>query len=110
MEEYGKSQPMVMQAHSANNWDNADTTCLAFGPDGPYHIFAGCAGYSRNGALWVTDPASVDPLNSWSNIPLPDSFRGINRILVLRRSRRVVVAAQGGVWWSPISAPMGYDW
>ena len=26
----------------SNNWDNPDIKCLAFGPDGPEHIYAGC--------------------------------------------------------------------
>jgi hypothetical protein len=94
----------------SNDWDNEDTRSLAFGPDGPQHVFAACAGYGRNGALFVTDPSSANPLNSWSNIQIPDAVGFIYRILVLPRSRRIVIAAESGLWWSPIPPPSGYQW
>src|ERR1700687_3889368 len=94
----------------SNDWDNEDITCLAFGPDGPQHVFAACAGYGRNGALFVTQPTSADPLSSWSNIRIPDAVGFIHRILILQRSRRIVIAAQSGLWWSPIPPPSGYRW
>src|SRR5450759_2900793 len=35
----------------SDSWDHPDTNCLAFGPDGNRHLFAG----TEDGVLWETD-------------------------------------------------------
>jgi hypothetical protein len=87
-------------ASLSDNWENPDTTCLAFGPDGPQHIFAGTKSRNGNGTLWVNDPQ--DPFTVWSQIPIPDGAGSIYRILVLGANRLILIATQNGLWWAPI--------
>ena len=83
----------------SNNWDNPDIKCLAFGPDGPEHIYAGCGG---NGALFEADAADFQPLSTWRQRPIPEQAGAIYRIGIVKGSRRIVLACANGVWWSPI--------
>jgi hypothetical protein len=88
--------------------DDTDTNCLAFGPDGPTHLYAGCEG----GALLETDPSSAFPLFSWQRVPgLPDTGQ-IFKVLVLHMRRRIVIAAYKGIFWSviPAAGMTGYHW
>jgi hypothetical protein len=97
----------------SDTFDNPNVLCLAKGPDGPQHFFAGSGEVSGMGALWVTDLRAVDPLTSWLKLPIPDGVGGIARILILPTSRRILIAAQSGLYCSPIpqpSNPLGYSW
>ena len=115
----------------SEGWDTPDISCLAFGPDGPRHIFAGTDNASMavaagnelgqavpySVALFETDTATPFPLLNWRPVPLtPVSPDGaivgtIVRIVVLKESRRIVLACLNGVFWSPIPAlGNAYNW
>jgi hypothetical protein len=103
----------------SNQWSNADVACLAFGPDGfrdAPHVFVGTTRSIGDASFWVNDPEASDPLSSWIEIPV-DYMRGINKIIVFPSDRRVVMAAEGGMWWARIptlgqvrSNPQSYRW
>jgi hypothetical protein len=101
------------QAISLADWDGPDVSALAFGPDGPRHIYA-AAGDQVTAALYETDTSSRLPLFSWRQIPAPPSAGIIYRLAVLRASRRIVAVCNSGVWWSPIpaapTASGSYNW
>ncbi len=96
----------------SNDWDDPDITALVFGPDGSRHFYAGCGG--SNGALYETDTSDPLPILAWRQITIPMQTGAIYRVGVLRNSRRIVLACQNGVWWSPIpAAPSArgmYNW
>src|SRR5436853_1952548 len=108
----------------STTWDNPDVKCLAMGPDGPRHLFAGCTiaydsaekrSYkTENGSAPVimeTDSAQLVPLLTWNPIAdalLPTAGR-ITRIVIISHLRRIVVACAkirpgdtGGIFWSNI--------
>jgi hypothetical protein len=94
-------------------WDTPDVYCLAQGPDGPLHVFAGCIGVNGNGALWVTESTTADPLHSWKKVAIPNGTGSVLHIVVLPNSRHIVLACQNGVWWSPLPVPtanQAYTW
>jgi hypothetical protein len=94
----------------SDDWDSPDMTCLAFGPDGARHIYAG----SSNGALYETDTSATLTLLNWRQLTLPPGVGAVYRIGVLEGTRRIVLACAKGVWWSPIppapSAKGNYVW
>jgi hypothetical protein len=94
----------------SDDWDSPDMTCLAFGPDGPRHIYAG----SSNGALYETDTSTIFTLANWRQLTLPPDVGTVYRIGVLNETRRIVLACAKAVWWSPIppapSAKGNYVW
>jgi hypothetical protein len=108
----------------SDGWDTPNIRCLAFGPDGPLHIFAGAdngKGYGQvvpySVALFETDTSTPFPLLNWRSVPLtPVSPEGANigtikRIVVLKQSRRIVLACSNGVFWSLIPTPgNAYNW
>lgn len=100
----------------SDDWDNPDVTCLAVGPDDPQHIYAGCGNSgsvpTSRGGLYETDASMFAPLlRPWREIALPDAMGSVYRIGVLKSARRIVLACDGGIWWSPIPQPGGvYTW
>ena len=50
----------------SDDWEWPDMECLAFGPNGGNHIFAG-----GHGGLYETDPHAADPLHAWHPVALP---------------------------------------
>ncbi len=89
----------------SDGWDKPDVRCLAFGPDGPRHVFAGGSG------LYETDVRDALPLFKWREIRLPAGVSAINRLAVLAGSRRIALACDNGVWWSDIPQAGGnYQW
>jgi hypothetical protein len=83
------------------DFDSPDFKSLAFGPDGPRHLFAG------GGSLFETDAGAPAPLLTWQKIePLQDesgkAIGGIYKIVVIPYSRIVVLACSNGVYWSTI--------
>jgi hypothetical protein len=81
-----------------DGWDNPDTRCVRFGPDGDDHVFAG------GGALHVTDTSAPVPLFNWkqiNSIALKDPGE-IHSIAILKSPRRIVVACDSGLLWSEI--------
>ena len=86
----------------SEDWDTPNISCLAFGPDGPLHIFA------AGDALFETDTSALFPLLNWRPVPLtPVSPKGVTVgtiicIVVLKQRRRIVLACSNGVFWSSI--------
>jgi hypothetical protein len=85
--------------------DKPDMWCLAQGPDGDTHVFAG------GETLFETDVSQVAPLLSWNEVSITDSDGNsvgtIQDIVVDIASRRIVVATAGGVYWATIPASSG---
>ena len=65
-------------------------------------------------ALSVSDVTTAAPLQHWINPLLPLAAGAVHDVLVQESQRRIIVAAEHGVWWSPIpaaaSAASGYRW
>jgi hypothetical protein len=88
-------------------WPDPDSNCLALGPDGPRHFFAGCNG----GAILETDAAAAVPVLAWQPVssPLPTDAGIVSRIVIIPHLRRIVVACLarndgtgGGIYWATI--------
>lgn len=111
----------------SNTWGSVNIDALAFGADGPTNIYAGTFQYpgllnwvnpapaSPGGVLFETDTSTPDPLKNWlpvhnitylaNEINSSPPCGSIYRILVINEVRRIVLACDNGVWWSPIPAP-----
>jgi hypothetical protein len=99
----------------SQTWDNPDVECLAFGPDDENHIYAGCtmaASPGATAALYETDISKKLPLvQPWKELSVPGGAGGVHQIAVLKKARVIVLACDGGVFWSNIPAPGGtYNW
>ena len=85
---------------SLTDWDKPNLWCLARGPNGDQHLYAG------GDALYETDMTSAVPLLSWRQVPLQDSagdgIGTVFRIAALWNSRNLVLATSSGVYWSSI--------
>ncbi|HEV8334622.1 MAG TPA: hypothetical protein VGQ22_24585 [Steroidobacteraceae bacterium] len=109
----------------SSTWDNPDVKCIAMGPDGPRHLFAGCTiaydsaekrSYKAESGsapvIMETDSAQFAPLLNWNPVTaLPTTAGRITRIVAIFRLRRIVVACAsvrtgdtGGIFWSIIPA------
>jgi hypothetical protein len=107
----------------SDTWDNPDIKCIAMGPDGPRHLFAGCTiaydsaekrSYKAESGsapvIMETDSAQLAPLLDWNPVTaLPTTAGRITRIVVISHLRRIVVACAkvrdgdtGGIFWSII--------
>lgn len=100
----------------SEGWDTPNISCLAFGPDGPLHIFAGTDN-AYSVALFETDTSNPFPLLNWRPVPLTPMSPGgatvgtINRMVVLKQRRRIVLACDNGVFWSSIpTSGNAYSW
>jgi len=110
----------------SRDWDMPNIYCLAKGPDGVHHFYAGGVsstdggpgatgrGPTTNGGyLYVTDPSlSVPLLSPWHPIPLP-AIGQVWQMVVDAGSRRIILATDNGVYWSSIPmnpASDGYFW
>ena len=105
----------------STTWGSVGMSSLAQGPDGVNHVYAGTVTVSNNlspgsagGVLWETNTSAGSPLQSWKAHDLAGTCAQITHILVIPEFRRVVVACESGVWWSPIPpapAALGvYHW
>lgn len=101
----------------SERWNSVNISSLAPGPDAGAHVYAGTVdkGDGNPGAiLWESDTSAVDPLGSWVPHDLRAYCGSINHILVINEFRRIVVACDTGVWWSPIPSPPAaegaYSW
>lgn len=99
----------------SQTWDNPDVECLAFGPDDENHIYAGCSTASSPGAttvLYETDVSKKLPLvQPWKELAVPGGVGGVHQIAVLKKARIIVLACDGGIYWSSIPTPGGaYNW
>src|SRR5258708_17295238 len=92
-----------------DNQDNPDITCLAFGPFGPQHIYAGTRHdlWGAADSLYETDPTAILSLLRWRSVPLPSGVGTIYRIGVVNATRPSVLAFRGGVYRFAFPAPGG---
>ena len=93
----------------STKWGSVAMSSLAQGPDGVNHVYAGTVTNDRSpgsagGVLWETNTAALSPLQNWKPHNVVGTCAQINHILVIAEFRRVVVACDSGVWWSPIPA------
>ncbi|PEY75485.1 WD40/YVTN/BNR-like repeat-containing protein [Bacillus cereus] len=98
----------------SNDWTDVNMSCLAFGPDADTQIFAGCWSTSTIYAVNLQiENGAVNFLNS-TRIPLPSGAGGVNKIVVQKNPRRIIVACANGVLWSAIPNQFdqveGYQW
>jgi hypothetical protein len=98
----------------SNDWADDNMSCVAFGPDANTQIFAGC--YSAPTIYAVNlqiQTGTVNFLNS-TRIALPWWAGGVNKIVVQKNPRRIIVACGAGVLWSTIpnqfDQAAGYQW
>ncbi len=89
----------------SDDWEFPNVFCLAFGPHGGNHIFAGC-----DGGLYETDPRAADPLRAWHAVKLPKGVTTIHRIVTTAEPPRVVLATDHSVWWATGNAGTDYQW
>lgn len=90
----------------SDTWTDPDVNCLAAGPDGPRHFFAGCMG----GTIYETDASLGAPLLHWSPVsaPLPAGAGAVHSIAIIHRHRFILAACAGGLYWSGI--PKSPEW
>ncbi|HEY5881229.1 MAG TPA: hypothetical protein VIU11_20115 [Nakamurella sp.] len=90
----------------SGSWDEPDTYCLAGGPDGPRHVYAG----GKGGAMRET---RAQNLFDWQSVdrPLPVGAGDVRRVLCLPRHLRIVAVCANGIFWSTTQpgAPR-YSW
>ena len=88
-------------------WPSLSVEALSQGVDGSQDLYAGTIGHFgvvQGGFLFETDTSSIAPLVNW----LPDTKPNCNDIwwvLPIVAGRRIVLACDNGVWWSPIPPP-----
>lgn len=80
-------------------WSGAGVRGLDADPTDPLHVFAATVGGLRE-----TDAASPDPLHTWRDVALPPAAAGALAAVAVTADRVVVIAAPGGLFWSPIPA------
>jgi hypothetical protein len=89
----------------SDDWEFPNVECLAFGPHGGSHIFAGC-----EGGLYETDSSAADPLHAWHPVKLPANVNTVYRIVTTSEPPRVVIATDRSVWWATGNAGTAYEW
>lgn len=99
----------------SDSWDQPNVNCLAAGPDGPRHFYAGCP----DGVIYETDLSQTIPIIAWKPIEdaLPTGKAGVsaeigippipkagnvNQIFVWHQARLIFAACDGGLYWSEI--------
>ncbi len=105
----GPAIPLSATWPAPNVWSAStpNVACLAQGIHTPEHVYAGGASLSE------TDTTHVAPLFNWRDIPIGDLDRhllgagAINRIVVIRELRKLVLACDNGVFWATIPPPGG---
>jgi hypothetical protein len=89
----------------SDRWEDAAFNSLALGPHGDDHVFAGGA----NAALYMTDLSNLLPMLDWfrlNSLPTQMTEVGTVRdIVILRGSQVIVLACDGGIYWSRIGPP-----
>src|SRR5262249_29550109 len=84
----------------SNSWPHSQFESVAQGPDDMQQHFAG------GEALYMTNLTKALPRLDWLQLTsLPKQFPGagfIHDILILRGSRVIVLACEGGVYWSRV--------
>ena len=101
----------------SNDWENPEITCMAIGPDGPNHFYAG-SGYNGAstdfktvGAVYVSEPdTAFFGFIKWHPVPIVDATGNTfntGRVLcmvVTTANRKLVLGCDNGVFWADIPA------
>lgn len=88
-------------------WDSPHLNCLSAGFYSDQHV------YAAGDALFETDTTSAIPLLNWRTIKVqtdgehPLNPGEIRRVLVIRERRKIVLAADGGIFWANIPVAGG---
>ena len=101
----------------SDDWACPDVNCLAIGPDGPNHFYAGTGPNTfqvgSGVALYVSDPASAFlGTMHWNRIPIVDAAGtlldtgAVQCVVVVARNRRLVLGCAKGMCWANIP-PLG---
>jgi hypothetical protein len=88
----------------SDRWEDSAFTCLAQGPDDDQHVFAG----GQDAALYMTDLSRLAPFLDWIRLDSLRKVQDVGRvrdILILYQSRVIVLACDGGLFWSRIGPP-----
>jgi len=97
----------------SDDWDNPDINCLAYGPDSATQVFVGGNATSLLILLELIEVTGAMVPGQTTAIPLPVSCN-INAIVVQKDQRRIVLATDSGVWWSPLPPTLNntaaYSW
>ena len=98
----------------SRDWENTEVNCLAFGPDGEGHVYAGLRNIGGSTTLMETDtskPVALRLIAPWKSISLPGAVGSIYQIAVVPSLRMIALACDGGVYWSSVPAAGGtYAW
>ncbi len=99
----------------SRDWENPDVLTLASDPTRRDHFYAGCGQDdipTSVGGLYETDVrASIPLLAPWRQITLPPGAGSVHHIVVDASRRRLVIACEGGLFWSFIPIPgLAYNW
>ncbi len=92
----------------SDDWEDPDIVCLAAGPDGTGHAFAGCRTLTeklpgRYASLPVVYEAAPTSPGDW-RVVMDGSMYGSVYGIGVAAGRRLVVATSAGVWWSDLPA------
>lgn len=102
----------------SNTWDDPDINCLAVGPFGSRHFFAGC----NTGTIYETNILAGAPLFDWQTVvqPLPQQpllgpdgrpsgpvAGKVYDIAIIYQHRLIIAACSGGLFWSNIPPQSG---
>ena len=75
-----------------DDWDDPDVKAMAYGPDGPRHVFV-----ATTSAVWESRRV---PDGGWTRHSMPAN--GVHSLELLASSRRLIAAGEGGVWWAEV--------
>jgi hypothetical protein len=88
----------------SDDWDDPDVASLAYAPGSTSEFFAGCSGGTLHYVELDVALGALLPRRS-TRIPLAFDPDGIQQVLVLAGTERIVLATSEGIWWSPIPRP-----
>jgi hypothetical protein len=95
----------------SDDWLYPDVECLAHGPGGSHHIFAGC-----HGGLYEAIISRKYPFAPWKSINLPGHASVVYRVVATQEPPRIAIATDAGIWWADGQPPPGgypsgrYNW
>jgi hypothetical protein len=85
-----------------DDWDDPNIQCIAGGPNGPNHVFAG-----MTTGLKETDTTQGFPLEGVCRDISPPNVGQVVAIAVLSGIQKVVLAATTGIYWASITPAGG---
>jgi len=88
----------------SHDWLYPDVECLASGPGGPTHVFAGC-----QGGMYEAVVSPQHPRAPWKRVNLPGQVKIVYRIVATRDPPLIAMATDAGIWWADATQlPGGY--